>query len=267
MRYKGYPRQILVGRLILLLMTLVFSLSLFGCADPIFISPTLGAKFALIPSGSFMMGSPNDERGRAADETQHEVRITPSFYMQTTEVTQGQWKKVMGNNPSTFKNCGDDCPVEQVFWNDVLDFIEKLNRMEKTTNYGLPTEAQWEYAARAETETRYNTGNNEEDLARAGWYAGNSGAKTHPVAQKEPNAWGLYDMHGNVWEWVQDRYGEYLPGYAKNPEGPSNGSLRIFRGGSWYDFAPFCRSALRYNYDGGPGNRGDGLGFRLIYKR
>jgi len=228
-------------------------------------SPTLGAKFVLIPSGTFMMGSHPDESGRGLGETQHQVTIRRHFYMQTTEVTQGQWQKVMGNNPSHFSGwfskC-DDCPVEQVSWNDVQEFIRKLNSMEGTDRYGLPTEAQWEYAARAGTTTRFHTGNSDDDLSRAGWYGGNSGSTTHPVGQKTPNAWGLYDMHGNVWEWVQDWKGDYPAGSVTDPEGPLSGLYRVLRGGSWDNDAGFCFSANRPGND--PGDRGSDMGFRLL---
>jgi formylglycine-generating enzyme required for sulfatase activity len=229
-----------------------------------FTSPTLGATFALISAGTFMMGSPTDETGRVSDEgPQHRVTISRPFYMQVTETTQGQWQKIMGRNPSNFSNCGDNCPVEAVSWNDVQDFIGRLNRQEGTDRYRLPTEAEWEYAARAGTTTRFYTGNGEEDLSRAGWYGDNSGSKTHPVGQKTPNAWGLYDMHGNVSEWVQDWKGDYPAGSVTDPEGPSSGSYRVDRGGSWFYDARYCRSAFRdYRI---PDDRGNVLvGFRLI---
>jgi formylglycine-generating enzyme required for sulfatase activity len=158
------------------------------------------------------------------------VTISSAYYLQTTEVTQGQWKKVMGSNPSKFKNCGDDCPVEQVSWSDVQVFIRKLNSQEGTDKYRLPTEAEWEYACRAGTTTAYSFGDNESDLGDYGWYHGNSGNRTHPVGQKRPNPWGLYDVHGNVWEWTQTE----------------EGSRRVFRGGSWPYNAGHCHSAFRY---------------------
>jgi len=231
-----------------------------------FTRPTLGAEFVLIPAGTFMMGSPSGffggESGRDPDETQHKVTISRPFYMQTTEVTQGQWQKVMGSNPSQLNSCGDDCPVETVSWNDVQEFIRKLNSMEGTERYRLPTEAQWEFAARAGTTTRFHTGNSEEDLSRAGWYGGNSGFSTHPVGQKTSNAWGLYDMHGNVFEWVQDWKGGYPAGSVIDPEGPSSGTGRVVRGGSGYGLAGDCRSAFRDDFD--PVIRVGSLGFRLL---
>ena len=171
-----------------------------------YVSPTIGAKFVLIPAGKFMMGSPPSSESYGIKY--HQVSINSPFYIQTTEVTQGQWKKIMGNNPSHFNNCGDNCPVETVSWNVVQEFISKLNSIEGTDKYRLPSEAQWEYAARAGTTTNYYTGDSTEDLSKAGWFFNNSGDKTHPVAMKIPNAWGLYDMHGNVVEFCQDQFRE-----------------------------------------------------------
>ena len=221
----------------------------------------LGMEFVYIHPGSFMMGSPSNESGRKGDERQHRVTLIKGFYMQTTEVTQGQWKRVMGSNPSSFKNCGDDCPVEQVSWNDAQEFIRKLNRMEMTDKYRLPTEAEWEYAARAESTTWFCFGNDDGQLGQYAWYSSNSGGKTHSVAQKKPNAWGLYDMHGNVWEWCHDWHGAYSSGSVTDPTGPSSGSGRVDRGGSGFNYAGLCRSAFRSRDS--PGLKSDGLGFRL----
>jgi len=228
-----------------------------------FTSSILGAKFVLIPAGTFLMGSPSEERGWESDESpQHQVIISRPFYMQTTEVTQGQWKRVMGSNPSHFSSCGDDCPVEQVSWEQVQGFIKRLNTMEGTDKYRLPTEAQWEYAARAGTTTRFHTGNSDDDLLHAGWFRSNSGSKTHQVGQKTPSAWGLYDMHGNVYEWVQDWFRLYSGGSVTDPAGPSSGSKLVRRGGSWSSVARFCRSANRDYF--GPDQRSGLLGFRLL---
>jgi len=204
-----------------------------------------------------MMGSPESEPDRDADERRHQVTLTKGCYMQTTEVTQGQWRAVMGTNPSKFSNCGDNCPVESVSWDDAQGFIRKLNQKENTNKYCLPTEAQWEYAARAGTTGAY-AGN----LDSMGWHSNNSGSRTHPVAQKQSNAWGLYDMHGNVWEWVQDRKGDYPTNSATDPTGSSSGSIRVSRGGCWNFHARYCRSAIRFNYS--PGLRYYYLGFRLL---
>jgi formylglycine-generating enzyme required for sulfatase activity len=225
-------------------------------------SPTLGAKFVLIHAGTFMMGSPSSEKGRGNDEKQHQVSISKPFYMQTTPVTQGQWQRMMGNNPSEFGSCGNDCPVENVSWNDVQKFIRILNQMEGADKYRLPTEAEWEYAARAGTTTRFYSGDNDDALSRDGWYLGNSESRPNPVGQKTPNAYGLYDMHGNVYEWVKDSYGNYPSDSVTDPEGPASGSFRINRGGSWRSPAGSCRSAYRdYN---GPGFQDYNLGFRLV---
>ena len=246
------PERALIGRGLLLAESL-------GKKE--FTCPILGAKFVLIPAGKFMMGSPENEHDRLDSETLHQVTISKSFFMQTTPVTQGQWQRVMGNNPSYHISYGCDCPVEMVSWNDVQDFIKRLNRQEGTDKYRLPTGAEWKYAARAGTTTRFYLGDNEDDLSRAGWHKGNSGGKTHPVGQKIPNAWGLYDMHGNVWEWVQSWYGVYTPG----PEGPISGLKRIACGGSIYSSARDCRSAADRREDpAGHGTFLDDMGFRLL---
>ena len=167
----------------------------------------------------------------------------------------------MGNNPSRFQ--GDpNCPVEQVSWQDAQDFIQKLNAREGGTPYRLPTEAEWEYAARAGTTTAYCFGDDVSQLRAYAWYRDNSDGRTHPVGQLQPNAWGLYDMHGNVWEWVQDWYGAYAAETAVDPQGPAAGSDRVVRGGSWGSYAAYCRSAYRYRAD--PANRGGYLGVRLL---
>ena len=230
---------------------------------------SLGMTFNLIPAGTFMMGSPADEPERYSNETLHQVTLTKSYYMQTTEVTQGQWREVMGSNPSYFTSCGDDCPVERVSWNDVQAFITELNKRGEGT-YRLPTEAEWEYAARAGTTTPFYTGNclstNEANydggFPLTGCPSGVYRGKTVPVASFAPNAWGLYDMHGNVWEWVQDWYGSYPSGAVTDPTGPSSGSFRVFRGGSWVSTAGYCRSANRFLSN--PDYRFDDGGFRLV---
>lgn len=229
-----------------------------------------GMEFVRIEPGTFMMGSPSDEPERGDNESQHKVTISKPFYMQTTEVTQGQWEAVMGNNPSEFKDCGEDCPVENVSWYDAQKFIKKLNRM--TGNfYRLPTEAEWEYACRAGTTTPFYTGNclstNQAnyygDYPMPGCDKGKYRNKTVPVASFSPNPWGLYDMHGNVYEWCQDWYdSDYPGGHVTDPEGPSSGDYRVLRGGSWGDDAGYCRSANRGNYS--PGGRNDDIGFRLV---
>ena len=223
---------------------------------------SLGMTFWLIPAGTFMMGSPEEEEGRSSDEVLHRVTISKSFYMQTTQVTQGQWQAVMGDNPSDFTNCGENCPVENVSWDDTVKFIDKLNQADGKNRYRLPTEAEWEYACRAGSNVAYCFGNDIWELDRFAWYDGNSGGETHPVGQLEPNAWGLYDMHGNVWEWCSDWYGNYPSGAVTDPAGSSTGSSRVYRGGGWFSLAVYCRSAPRRNYS--PDLPGLILGFRLF---
>lgn len=232
---------------------------------------SLGMKFVYIKPGSFMMGSPSNEPGRHDDETQHNVTLTKGFYMQTTEVTQSQWKAVMKNNPSHFpgwfKSC-NDCPVEKVSWNYVQEFIRKLNQKEGSNKYRLPTEAQWEYACRAGSTSAFANGEISElfcgydsSLDSMGWYCGNANNKTHPVARKQSNSWGLYDMHGNVFEWCQDWEGSYPSGSVTDPPGPSSGSCRVFRGGCWDCNANNCCSAVRCSVT--PDSRFKVIGFRL----
>jgi len=232
---------------------------------------SIGMKFVYIKPGSFMMGSPSGESGRDDDETRHRVTLTRGFYMQTTEVTQGQWKAVMGSNPSYFNGCGDNCPVEAVSWNDVQGFIKRLNEKEGKSKFRLPTEAQWEYACRADTITPFSFGNclstdqanYDGNYPLAGCSKGKYRKKTIRVGSFRPNARGLYDMHGNVWEWCQDWYGDYPSGTVSNPKGPASGSARVLRGGSWNFNARICRSADRDRSE--PGYRNDNYGFRLVF--
>jgi formylglycine-generating enzyme required for sulfatase activity len=216
--------------------------------------------FAEIPAGSFQMGS---ENGYDDEKPLHTVRITKSFYLGKHEVTREQWESVMGNNPSYFK--GKNLPVEQVSWNDVRKFLDRLNQQTGREIFRLPTEAEWEYACRAGTTADY--AGNLDDMA---WYDSNSGGKTHPVGTKQPNEWGLYDMHGNVYEWCADWYGETYydeckkKGIVEDPAGPESGSFRVLRGGAWYSNAQGCRSADRYNDS--PGPRNDYIGFRLVFQ-
>jgi formylglycine-generating enzyme required for sulfatase activity len=208
---------------------------------------SIGMEFILIPSGSFTMGADKNFENANDDATpQHRVSINKPLYLGTYEVTQAQWAAVMGNNPSNYKGWSN--PVEQVSWDDIQVFIQRLNQKEGHTRYRLPTEAEWEYAARAGTESTYSFGDDAGQLGRYAWYGENyDSGFTHPVGQKQPNAWGLYDMHGNVWEWVQDWYGEryYSNSPGTDPKGPSSGSNRVIRGGSWNLNAEYCRSAYR----------------------
>ena len=228
-------------------------------------------KMIRVKAGRFQMGSPQDELGRSENETRHWVTLTRDYWLGETEVTQGQWKAVMGDNPSCFKK-GDSYPVEEVSWEKTMDFCEKLNeryrgKLPPGYEFSLPTEAQWEYACRAGTTTALNSGKDItselemcSNLDEVAWYDGNSGGTTHPVAQKRRNAWGFYDMHGNVLEWCRDWYGSY-GGDAIDPHGPSSGSRRVDRGGSWTYRARYCRSAYRFNFS--PSFRNFCLGFRL----
>ena len=208
--------------------------------------PLRGMQFAYIPSGSFLMGSPEGEEGRYDRESpQHQVSIKP-FHIMTTEVTQSMWVSVMGNNPSRFK--GDNLPVECVSWDDIQEFIKKLNQRNPGKTYRLPTEAEWEYACRSGTTRRFYSGDSDSDLDRVGWYSRNSGSKTHPVGQKQPNSWGLYDMHGNVWEWCGDVWhGDYKGAPSDGSAWTKGGDQgrRVLRGGSWGNDPEVCRSAYR----------------------
>jgi formylglycine-generating enzyme required for sulfatase activity len=220
-----------------------------------------GIEFVLIPAGSFTMGSSN---GDNTEQPPHDVKIAQSFYLQTTEVTQGQWKKVMGYNLSGFYKCGDDCPEEGVSWEDAQRFIEKLNQLEKTKAYRLPSEAEWEYACRTRTTTEYSFGDDASKLGEYAWHSNNSKNTTHRVATRQPNSWGLYDMHGNVWEWVEDDW------HVNYNEAPTDGrawidsprgTYRVIRGGGWNYGARDCRSAARFSVR--PGFLSGDVGFRL----
>jgi formylglycine-generating enzyme required for sulfatase activity len=217
-------------------------------------------EFVLIPAGSFMMG---DANGVNDEKPVHRVNITKPFWLGKYEVTQEQWQAVMGNNPSRFK--GPKNPVEQDSWDDCQQFFDKLNVKSGGGGgkFQLPTEAQWEYACRAGSTWKYCFGDNEGQLGDYAWYDANSGNQTHPVGLKRPNAWGLYDVHGNVWEWCQDWYdgGYYAKSPTDDPTGPTTGSRHVLRGGSWFGPAGYCRSAGRLII--GPGIRDYGLGLRV----
>jgi formylglycine-generating enzyme required for sulfatase activity len=255
------------------------------------VSNSLGMEFKLIPAGSFMMGSPLGESGREGDETPHHVTLTESYYMQTTEVTQGQWQAVMGTSVSQQRDKADpkwalagegsNYPMYYVSWEEVQEYIRRLNGRGEGT-YRLPTEAEWEYAARGKRESAYGFGGEASELYRFGNYADKSvigkgndkvdswADKNHedgypfasPVRSYASNAYGLYDMHGNVWEWVSDWYGGYPSGSVSDPQGSSSGSYRVIRGGSWGSNASGARSANR-SADS-PGLRDCYLGFRLL---
>lgn len=244
-----------------------------------------GQKLTLtyIPAGKFSMGSPRNEEGRMDNETQHEVELTRPYLMGITEVTQGQWAAVMGTtirqqrdkaNPGwTLHGEGADYPMYYVNWEEASEFCAKLTELaQKQDDFpegaelALPTEAQWEYACRAGTRTAYHTGDGLAALKRAGWasYDGKWGSAggTKPVKRFEKNKWGLYDMHGNVWEWCADWYGDYPHGQVKDPNGPRTGRFRVLRGGSWLNPPANCRAAYRRRI--APDYRRNNLGFRVV---
>lgn len=227
------------------------------------------APFVYISPGTFIMGSSEHEPGRGSDEMQHEVTLTKGYFIQTTPVTQGQWKEVMGSNPSNFLQGGENCPVEGVSWNDCHEFLRRLNNKGRYP-YRLPTEAEWEYACRAGASTSFFNGEITKKLFlrldpcldAIGWYGANSGQKTHPVAEKQPNAWGLFDMHGNVCEWCHDWYGNYPATPQRDPLEINLGPGCVARGGSWLSKSRNCRAASRFCYS--PNFRSNFVGFRLV---
>ena len=249
---------------------------------------SIGKEFKNIPAGSFYMGSckpgaacpsggPADEYADDDETPQHKVRISKAFQLGVYEVTLGQFKKfIAGANRGDlltgdfmkYNSHGDNAAVCWVSWNDAQDFIHWLNKKEGGNHYRLPTEAEWEYAARAGTTAIYSWGNSESRAGNYAWYYKNADdageGYAHSVGRKKPNPWGLYDMHGNVWEWVQDWYKEnyYQNSPAADPKGPSSGLIRVYRGGSWRSFARSLRSAVRN--DDLPGIRDSSIGFRLL---
>ena len=236
---------------------------------------TLGMEFVLIPSGTFTMGSPPSEPYRGTSEVQHQVSISKPFYMQTTEVTVKQWHSIMGRRMTVFQKVSDNIPVTRVSWFDCMKFIQQLNKLGKE-KYRLPTEAEWEYSVRAGTTTAYNWGDTI-DCKKAMY--GNNSLKYNvcqryiksiglridqpaPVKTYSPNPWGLYDMHGNVWEWCMDWFGDYEKNSVTDPKGPVSGTARVRRGGSWFKYSYSCRSANRSF--GHPATRYRTTGFRLV---
>ena len=246
-----------------------------AAAQDLTVTNRLGMTFVLIPAGTFLMGSPEEEAFRGTSEIQHPVTISKPFYLQTTEVTVDQWRAVMGRRFFARKRGAGDMPVIKVSWKDCQKFIRKLNRM-TGAHYGLPTEAQWEYAARAGSTTAYFWGD-QIDCSRA-MYANNPmkydqcvsanrrrgwdpGCRA-PVRQYPPNAWGLFDMHGNVWEWCEDFFQRYSNASEVDPCKDDSGQDRVRRGGSWYSPGYACRSANRAY--GHPMSRMQNTGFRVV---
>ncbi len=267
-----------------------FFLQSYGRAGEV-ITNSLGMRFVLIYSGDFQMGSPESEMGRQWNEEKHQVRISKAFYMQETEVTQGQWKKLVGFNPSTSKILNKNYPVDTISWNQCIEFIRVLNGYEKTDKYRLPTEAEWEFACRAGSDTAFANGqitkvsclDIDPVLDKIAWYCANSGEQNppgkfqpHRVKTKQPNAWGLFDMHGNVQEWVQDsciwkhwtgRTGPVTSTYKNNIVDPlsKKGKHKIIRGGGWHQKPIYLRSAQRSFYK--PVAKRNSLGFRIVRER
>ncbi len=229
-----------------------------------------GMDFVFIPPGVFRMGILSNKEGEQKSAFPHNVTLTKGFYMQKTEVTQGQWKEIMGENLSFFKECGDDCPLEQVAWNEAQLFIKRLNAFEKTNSYRLPTEAEWEYACRAGTTTPFSFGEclSTDQANYCGHYPLNGcekgvyREKIVAVNEFPANAWGLTGMHGNVWEWCQDWFAPYPASAVKDPKGPPSGKRKVFRGGGWNSYAKACTSGSRAGTE--PTNYFANLGFRVV---
>ncbi len=229
---------------------------------------SIGMEFIQIQAGEFYMGESHKqfwikipEDWITAEEPVHRVKITKGFYINKYEVTQRQWRDIMGNSLSYFR--GDDLPVENVTWYDVQEFIRKLNEKESTNKYRLPSEAEWEYAARAGTTKRYSFGDDESKLSDYAWYDANSGSKTHDVGRKKSNSWGLYDMHGNVNEWVQDKWHDNYNGAPVDSSAWESGDVsdRVVRGGGWRDLDSYTRSSFRWRE--APDLFSNDIGFRL----
>jgi formylglycine-generating enzyme required for sulfatase activity len=263
-------------------------------ADQPMVVNHLRMRLVAIPSGRFAMGSSADQKEAESDETLHSVQLTSRFYLGQTEVTQEQYQRVMGANPSHFKDAGDgsrkDYPVENVSWDDAVDFCRRLSELPEEQaagrRYRLPSEAEWEYACRSGGQGAFAVGEGKR-LEDHGWFANNSGLRpldatalwkedqanymerilgnkgsTSRVGQKLPNAWGIHDMHGNVWEWCSDWYGDYPVGTVVDPKGPESGTARVARGGGWHNPGSFCRSAFRFRDD--PAQRDYDIGFRVV---
>ena len=236
------------------------SVSLGGNTISIPVKNGISIDMVKVEAGTFMMGATSEMKKPYTDEKPvHQVTLTNDYYMGKYEVTQALWQAVMGSNPSKFKS--RNLPVEQVSWDDCQEFINKLNSI-TGMRFRLPTEAEWEYAARGGKKSKGYQYSGSSKMSEVAWYTANSGSKTHPVGKKQANELGLYDMTGNVLEWCQDWYGSYVSSSQTNPTGAFSGFFRVFRGGSWYGNAGNCRSSCRDSYN--PGNRNFDLGLRLV---
>ena len=231
------------------------------------IKNSIGMTFVRIPKGTFMMGSPPDEPGRSLGEHQHEVTLSRDFHLGVCAVTQAEYAKVIGVNPSFFL-VSPDHPVDNVTHSDAQRFCRMLSRRRDEQSarrrYRLPTEAEWEYACRAGSKTAFSFGDDSSQLGMYAWYDQNSNLTTHAVGCKRPNKFGLYDMHGNVWEWCSDWYsGKYdASSLGTDPQGPESGTVRVLRGGSWDSELAFARCANRLGCD--PDDTSDVVGFRVV---
>jgi len=238
--------------------------------------PVTQMKFVLLPGGSFYMGNPSANPDSLNSEIRHLVTLTKDFWIASTEVTREEWQKVMGDEelhpgkPSPFTNDNPHYPVVCKSYYDVQNFLRRLGKLSPGNRFRLPTEAEWEYACRAGTSTNFSTGTHISDsfgnfnakipsaFAATGRYIGHP----TPVGSYPPNPWGLYDMHGNVWEWVDDWFAPYSPNKTINPQGPPEGTLKLIRGGSWYFGADNARSCSRRTHE--PGDWGYSIGFRIV---
>ena len=274
-----------IYNIMLALSIMMFIISCSDDSNSVQADKTVKGTLVLIPAGPFSLGNTGSYEGEYDEKPPVTIIISKPFYISKYEITQQQYKAVMGNNPSEFK--GDDLPVEQVSWYDALNFCNALSQSEGLTpcytingtkvtsdfeanGYRLPTEAEWEYAAKAGTKTDFYSGKLtysgnspiDPNLDKIAWYSANSSNTTHPVGQKTPNAFGLYDMSGNVWEWCWDRYAEYPSKETKDYQGPEIGTYRVYRGGGWRNLAWYCRSTNRdRNY---LDDKNNSLGFRVV---
>ena len=274
-----------IYNIMLALSIMMFIISCSDDSNSVQADKTVKGTLVLIPAGPFSLGNTGSYEGEYDEKPPVTIIISKPFYISKYEITQQQYKAVMGNNPSEFK--GDNLPVEQVSWYDALNFCNALSQSEGLTpcytingtkvtsdfeanGYRLPTEAEWEYAAKAGTKTDFYSGKLtysgnspiDPNLDKIAWYSANSSNTTHPVGQKTPNAFGLYDMSGNVWEWCWDRYAEYPSKETKDYQGPEIGTYRVYRGGGWRNLAWYCRSTNRdRNY---LDDKNNSLGFRVV---